>query len=95
MFGLHMKVQRLLLEKFLITVRTFMWICAGMFLHMVMHRILFFLDDSTVDTFVMSIGIFLIGEFLHFIHGSVGGQRRFNFFTWVNLNIHYSGLCKE
>lgn len=72
MFGLHMKVQRLLLEKFLVAVRTFMWVCASMFLHVIMHRILLFLDDSTVDTFVMSVGIFLIGEFLHFIHGSVG-----------------------
>ena len=91
-----MKVQRLLLEKFLVAVRTFMWVCAGMFLHMVMHRILFFLDDSTVNTFVMSVGIFLVGEFLHFIHGSVGKAVAASIFLPAgNLNIHYSELCKE
>jgi hypothetical protein len=96
MFGLHMEVQRLLLEKFLVAVRTFMWVCAGMFLHVVMHRILPFLDDATVDTFVMSVGIFLIGEFVHFIHDSVGQTQALQFFCRLaDLNIHYSGLCKE
>ena len=65
MFGFYVKVQRLLLEELLVAVRAFMWVCAGMFLHVVVHRVLPFLHDTTMYARIVSIGVFFIGQFLH------------------------------
>ena len=65
MFGFYVEVQRLFLEELLVAMRTFMWVCAGMFLHVVVHRVLSAFDGAAMYTFIVSVGIFLVGEFVH------------------------------
>ena len=69
MFGFYVKVQRLLLEELLVAMRTFMWVCTSVFLHVIVHRILSAFDGAAMYTFIVSVGIFIVGEFVHFRSG--------------------------
>jgi hypothetical protein len=62
MFRLHVKVQSLFLEETFVTMPAFMGIHAGMFLEMVVHRVLALVGRRAMGTYIESVGILLVSE---------------------------------
>jgi hypothetical protein len=60
MFGFHVEVQGLFLKKCLVAMFAFVGIHAGMFLQMVMHRILPLIRHRAMGAYIETLRIFLV-----------------------------------